>query len=378
MVLGYNLISILQNKMRDTFRIRTLPDHKLIKKYMSSVIIIVADVGATGNPKGIWKEAGDFCHFVLFDPDPRAIITQSSSRNVTVYPLGLWSSNTKKELFLTAFPEASTFFQYNTSFIDKFLNAESHKVIDTESMHLKKLDSVVKKDNLFPDFIKVDTEGADLEVLKGARQRLHDKCLGVFIKVSFAERYQKGPLFAEIDNFLRMNKFMLMDIFLERWIRKSNLSSPFTRHQVIWGNALYILSAEEFIRRLKKANKKSREELFVKYIIILLLYQLHDYAEEIISTSVKKKLILKKDAEIARNLLKKSIKLKRSNTIRLLSSIVFALIGMIIFLPAKRLWRENKLFLQIQFGELCCLLINYSTHRYKGHVVDPIDPSSRI
>ena len=44
------------------------------------------------------------------------------------------------------------------------------------------------------DFLKVDVEGADLEVIKGGERSLID-CLGIKIEVQFKERNIGSPCF---------------------------------------------------------------------------------------------------------------------------------------------------------------------------------------
>lgn len=56
------------------------------------------------------------------------------------------------------------------------------------------------------DFLSVDTQGSELEILEGAEMTLAS-CVGVQLEVSFVELYQGQPLFGEIDKFLRLKGF---------------------------------------------------------------------------------------------------------------------------------------------------------------------------
>ena len=52
------------------------------------------------------------------------------------------------------------------------------------------------------DFIKLDTEGADYEILLGAKKSL-DQCLGIVVESQFFERYLNTKSFSEIEIFMR-------------------------------------------------------------------------------------------------------------------------------------------------------------------------------
>lgn len=371
------LNSRIQELIRDLFRIRNLPRKRLLREFMGSERLLLADVGDTGNPKGVWREAKEFCSFILFDPDPRASL-QSSDQQASVYPAGLWSTRATKTLSLAVNPEASSVFPFNDELLADFLNAPSHKVVGQQEIVLDSMENVLCPGAQLPDFIKVDAEGADLDILKGAERYLRQSCLGVFIEVSFAERHKGAPFFSETDTFMRSHNFHLMDLYLERWVRANNVSRLFSRPQLIWGDALYVVSRQEFMHRLRTAEPGMRWGLFAKFLFVLLLYQLHDYAYEIISHSHAEGLITKEEANAAKRLSDSAMANAPANIARLGISIILSSVGIILLMPVKRLWRENLLFLRIQFGELVNVVQRFSAHRYPGIVADPADPSARL
>lgn len=366
-----------EQSIRDLFRIRTLPNKKMLRRFMNSELLLIADVGATGNPKGVWREAQEFSKFILFDPDPRASM-KSSGRFSVVYPVGLWSEQGQKTLSLAVNPEASTVYQFNDDFLNDFSNASLNKAVAEQLISVDSMDNVLGPSRQWPDFIKVDAEGADLEILKGAERCLQQNCLGIFIEVSFAERHKGSAFFGETDNFLRGRNFMLMDLYPERWVRVNRISRLFSRHQVVWGDALYVLNRNEFLRRIRDAEAPERRDMFIKFLFVLLLYQLHDYADEIIKYSYKDGLITAKDEKEARQILDSAMDNGPANIARLVISIVLSSFGLLLFLPVKQLWRNNLLFLRVQSGELCNIALRFSTRRYEGCVVDQVNPSSRL
>jgi FkbM family methyltransferase len=344
---------------------------------MGSEFLLLADVGATGNPKGVWREAEPFANFILFDPDPRASM-QRSAGGALVYPVGLWFEQAQKTLSLAKNPEASTIYQFNDDVLKDFSNADLNKAVAEEIISVDSMDNVLFASEKWPDFIKVDAEGADLDVLNGARECLNTNCLGVFVEVSFVERHKGAGFFGDTDKLMRENNFQLMDLFPERWVRANKVSGIFTRHQVIWGDALYMINRKEFLRRLSEADPSKRRNIFFKFIFVLMLYQLHDYATEIIEYSCKEKLITEQDEIDARLALNSAMGNAPLNIAKLLASIILSSIGLLLFIPVKHLWRNNLLFFRVQFGELCNIVLRFAMRRYEGCVVDPVNPSSRL
>jgi hypothetical protein len=74
------------------------------------------------------------------------------------------------------------------------------QVLDVEEIQTSRLDDLDAVPQL--DFIKMDTQGAELEILRHAQARTAD-CLGMQLEVSFIGLYEDQPSFGEIDTFMR-------------------------------------------------------------------------------------------------------------------------------------------------------------------------------
>lgn len=324
---------------------------------------------------GVWDQASDLTHFVFFDPDPRADM-KLNHRSATIYATGLWSGKVEKTLFLTANPEASSVFELNGQVLDDFLNAPLHKVMRKESIRLDAMSNVIKEKK--PDFIKVDAEGADLEILKGAEPYLRESCLGVFVEVSFTERHKGAPFFGDTDAYLRSLDFMLMDLYPEHWIRSNDVFGLFSRAQVIWGNAIYFMKREAFLNRLKDEAPSARKALLAKFLIILLTYQAHDYAYEVVSHALDRKLISDQEAEEARRIIAAAMSIGIQNLLTALVGALLSTVGLFLFLPVAHLRRTNLSFLKTQLATLCGVVMQFAQHRSKGCISDSADPTTRL
>jgi FkbM family methyltransferase len=253
-----------------------VPKKRFLQVFQDKALVVV-DVGATGGLEKRWRFIQDLCRFFTFDPDCRVENLDQKDLN---FAIGLWSKKTNKILQLAAFPSASTLYPFQQKTLSAFTNADCHTVVDFQEINLDTMENILEG-KAIPDFIKIDAEGADLEILKGAELFLKKNCLGVQIEVSFCERHVGAPFFSEIDGYLRDQGFMLLDLEKVRWIRKNNFFGLFSKPQVVWANAVYMKPIDLFLNSLENLSLKEKEHSFLKFLLLLLIYQMHDYAEEL-------------------------------------------------------------------------------------------------
>jgi hypothetical protein len=104
------------------------------------------------------------------------------------------------------------------------------------------------------DFIKIDTDGSDYQVLLGAQELMaRSPVLGVAVECQFqGPVHEAANIFGNIDRLLRRLGFSLFDIEVYRYSRAA-LPKPFvyripaqtTSGQVLWADALYLRDAGE-------------------------------------------------------------------------------------------------------------------------------------
>ena len=133
------------------------------------------------------------------------------------------------------------------------------------------------------DFIKIDTQGYNLRVLKGSKYTIN-KVLGVDIETEFFQMYRNQHLFEDTKKYLESKNFVFINFYnLRRW----QLYQNFNYGKLIWSNSL-------FLRKLKKSEYKNNN-IVLKYIIICVIYNNLDIAYE---TLMKSKLPKYKKNEI--------------------------------------------------------------------------------
>lgn len=177
---------------------------------------VVVDVGARYGMHPSWSNFSGEMRYLAFEPDPEeaaSLRARNSSPNYEVYDIALGKSEETRTLNLTAHRGFSSFLapdetsQYFSS--SRPREAAIERTIDVQ---VEKLDTFAQRHGLSVDFLKVDTEGSDLEVLEGASQSLHRTILGVRIELHAQSCFHGQPLLSDIFTFLHQHRFTLINL----------------------------------------------------------------------------------------------------------------------------------------------------------------------
>lgn len=123
--------------------------------------------------------------------------------NIFFFNYGIGSKNKNLNFFITERTDSSSFLKINTS--GNYNN--DYFVKEKRNIKIRNLDQILKNKNLTkPILIKIDVQGYELEVLKGAKQIL-SKVDYILLETSKNRMYNKQPIEREIVNFLRRKKF---------------------------------------------------------------------------------------------------------------------------------------------------------------------------
>lgn len=188
-----------------------------------------------------------------FDADPdacEAANTELESRQINWtekhIPLALSQSIGESQLYVTKAVHCSSLYPPNEDYLNRFRGMKEGIQLDfTVDIETTTLDDFCQSEGIKEiDFIQVDVQGADLDVLKGAAKILEHSILGVKIEVEFSSMYVNQPLFSDIDVYLRTRDFLLFDLITDdNWCRRPRANSPIYSStnggQLLWADALY-------------------------------------------------------------------------------------------------------------------------------------------
>jgi hypothetical protein len=190
-------------------------------------------------------------------------------------------------MFTTAYSAGSGFYRTG-ELMAGTENERNVEVVGTTEVEVKTLDSLGLRQI---DFLKIDAELAELDVLEGAQEQLR-AVIGVELEVHFPKRPAEAACFAEVDAFLRAHEFELYDLEVYRFARRGFGSAPLYDYRDDQGNPMpgptvegQILTADAlYFRPLQAAADWERTRL-LKFACMLELHRLADCVSLLLSRS---------------------------------------------------------------------------------------------
>jgi FkbM family methyltransferase len=252
----------------------------------------VIDVGSRGGIHPMFKEIAPILNVVGFEPDDEEwqrlqaeAQRPSGFRSLTYVPCALGRTDAQQQLHLGRLRGTSSFYEPNRVFLERFPEASRYDVVGTQSVPVRSLDSLVADPAVqMPrhlDFIKIDTQGSELDILRGATQALRNDVAAVEVEVEFARLYTHQPVFRDVDAFLDDCGFTLFKLRRYEWVRHQLAGQPhLSAGQVVFADALYLKDP------LACARPWTPQAHQLEALVLLAtLYDLHDFALEIVGDS---------------------------------------------------------------------------------------------
>jgi len=182
-------------------------------------------VGGRGGSRGFPHTPvfeGD-CINVLYDADQECIeqvidTNQENSSELHVFPYCL-GDECRKALFHIAYdPYCSSLLEFNDEYRDfykfycvfDYIYTETAQQMETREVDLVTLDHLFETGRVNvppPDFLSIDAEGFDYEVLKGALSTVRSSVLGIIVEVQFFPFYKGQKTFGDVSSLLQENGF---------------------------------------------------------------------------------------------------------------------------------------------------------------------------
>jgi FkbM family methyltransferase len=183
---------------------------------------VLIDVGVQGGESIRWRPLSD--HLVVHGFDPIEEVVQTlieenrGRRNRHYHCMALGNADGERAFYFNSTnPTASSMYRQGTGRFD-VETAEQVRMVP-----MRRLDSLLAE-GMIPggDFIKIDVEGFEKDVLLGAREFLHDGVLGLQTETNFAvsPSYPKGH-FGTLAELALENHLLVFDVVFDRIPRAS-------------------------------------------------------------------------------------------------------------------------------------------------------------
>jgi FkbM family methyltransferase len=139
------------------------------------------------------------------------------------------------------------------------------------------------------DFIKLDTEGTELEILRSGPKMLKENVLGLFLEIGFWRNSDGAVPFHEVDKFLTEQGFVLFDLQINR-AHFSGVGGK--KDKPRGGDVLYLRNFAEFMEHNGEllSDDKKRIKL-LKLVSLSIAWKYLDYALELVDFGKKQGLI---------------------------------------------------------------------------------------
>lgn len=239
---------------------------------------VYVDCGSRGEQTKALLELFEEAIYVGFDPglDDSEKVEEDGTHKL-YFPVALGSKSETKTFYHTQNPNCSSVFSPDKEFVDRFVDiGPFFNTLQTSEVDVVALDDFLPPQGIDQvDFIELDTQGSELEILQGAKKLLTTEILGLRVEVEFTAMYHDQPLFADVDSFLRQYDFMLFDLERYHLRRKTAPPKTFSREQVVWGQALYF-------KDWKHTSVEFTKQKLEKFIMVALFYGFYSYALEIL------------------------------------------------------------------------------------------------
>ena len=175
------------------------------------------DVGAMGGDQLVPTGMRRYFRYIAVEPSPMEAqkllncLDDNSGHgfsSVEIIARALWSYKCVKPLYLYSQATNSSFLLPNEDFVRRYRMEEKWSVVGSVPVEAVRYDEYTadtdgERIDYIPDFIKLDTQGSEMEVLRGVGEENLNKVLAIHCEVSFFEIYKNQALFSEIEFFLR-------------------------------------------------------------------------------------------------------------------------------------------------------------------------------
>ena len=189
--------------------------------------IEILDIGAKGTIPKEFNQISDLINLVGFEPNRDEYNKLLKSKNINYLPYAIGKNNSEERLYITKHPSATSTLRFNEEIVPRFWDHENLRVISEEIVNCVNLDFLLDHNKINqPNFLKIDVEGAEFDVLEGASKVISNKsCLGIKIECRFDRWYlnsknEQNKIFSEVDIYLRKFGFKLYDLNTFRHCRK--------------------------------------------------------------------------------------------------------------------------------------------------------------
>lgn len=177
------------------------------------------------------------------DPDLCNKLNSNAAPGMAYHPVALGRTEEERPFYMTKHPMCASLYRPNEKMIARYNNMEFSVLKEVGTIKTVSMDHFTEKNDIGPvDFIKIDIQGAELDVFRGGASTLKD-VVAIVTEVEFVPLYVNQPLFGDVRNFLAESGLAFHKFFglagrtLKPVVMNSNPNFP-TQH--MWADAMFV------------------------------------------------------------------------------------------------------------------------------------------
>ena len=177
--------------------------------------LVLVDVGARKGFEKHWDNYADQINLIGFEPNEESYkecVEKKSNLQTSYYPFALDRKKGEKDFYITSYLSACGFYKPDEKMIKKFGSADTFNVTEVIKVPTIDLDSFCVEYNIQNvDFIKLDTEGSELDILKGSKYTISN-CKLIYLECPIIEYNEGSPNLNQYIEYLNSIDFIPYDI----------------------------------------------------------------------------------------------------------------------------------------------------------------------
>ena len=289
---------------------------ELFEQLISNDPLKASDVGADGGICEHWMPFLNSMQVDAFEPNEKECAYRAgmSPPRITWFPIGLAKTSGEHTLYVPNRTSGASLYPPNPYFMERFgCSAYWGEVKQFKIKCSSYQDFLSERKKTAPNLIKLDVQGAELDILSSFTDDQLNEVICVETEVEFYEIYQGQPLFCDVHAFMVSKGFELMDLRtarvhnskgdVEDFYLKNELNTsratPHISAQLVGGDALYF--------RNTRGNDLFRSKNFlIKSVICACIYHYYDLALWLIDQPQALKLFSNEEMSQLKTAIKKS------------------------------------------------------------------------
>ncbi len=246
------------------------------------------DVGSLGGVHAVVDPVAQLVHALCFEPDPEGFellrakyASPAPYAGVSLERIALaGDTRAKRTLHVSVTPTNTSLLEPNPVFINRY---RAHRfmpshVVDVATTTLDEVVFSGRHPGRFGEFMKIDTQGSEHEILQGASRVLSERCVAVFCEVEFFNVYRDQKTLADITCLLREHGLALYALYPHyRSAGTLDRRTHDTEERLMWADAVFFKDPLDDMNLARPFSARNARAL----ILCAMTMRFYDFALEL-------------------------------------------------------------------------------------------------